>query len=101
MILHTLNKPPSHSDAYQRCFAVLDTEDALLLLEEGAYAAVVGTAVSATIADLASKGKVFLLAEDFIGRGLKTDRLLPAIQLIGYAEFVALVCQHDKQVAWF
>lgn len=101
MILHTLNKPPSSTDTCNRCLDALQSEDALLLIENGVYAAILNDALSEKLTALSSKGRLYVLADDFAGRGLSAERLVKGAQLIGHDEFVALVCQHDKCVAWF
>ena len=41
---------------------------------------------------------VYALQEDCQMRGIENKH--PKLQLLDYAGFVDLVCQHDKQVAW-
>ncbi|GHD29871.1 sulfurtransferase complex subunit TusB [Parahalioglobus pacificus] len=97
MILHTLSTMPS-SDAARRCVEVASTNDALILLGEGVYAAMAGDTENA----LATKAPctVFALLQDVKAAGIE-QRLSPGVEVIDFAGFVALTEQYSKQQAWF
>ena len=101
MILHTLNQPPSSAETCTRCLNAIAAADSLLLIENAVYGAVQNAAFSEKMAAISAQGKLFVLTSDFTGRGLKAENLLQGSQLIGYEEFVSLVCLHDKCIAWF
>lgn len=84
--LHLVNK----AAALQHCLSVAAAEDAVLLLEDGVYAAV---------AALAPPRPVYVLAVDVGARGL-ADRLGEQTRLASDADFVALVVAHQPVVTW-
>lgn len=84
--LHLVNK----AAALQHCLAVAGADDAVLLLEDGVYAAV---------AALAPPRPVHVLEPDVTARGL-TDRLGEQTTLASDADFVALVEAHYPVVTW-
>ena len=84
--LHLVNK----AIALPACLKVADDHDAVLLLEDGVYAAV---------ANLAPDRPLNALAPDVAARGL-TDRLAPQVQVVTDAQFVALVERHQPVVTW-
>lgn len=98
MTLHTINKTPAESSALKDCLASLSDGDALLLIENGAYAAMPGYAIH--FARLPGSIKCYVLLADAQARGLQQD-LNPDFQGIDYDDFVALSCQHKKVVSWF
>lgn len=84
--LHLVNKPA----ALQPCLTVAGADDAVLLLEDGVYAAV---------AALAPPRPVYVLEPDVTARGL-TDRLGEQTKLASDADFVALVAAHQPVITW-
>jgi tRNA 2-thiouridine synthesizing protein B len=84
--LHLVNK----ASALQACLRVADSEDAILLLEDGVYAAASGVAIERTL---------HALEVDVAARGLQA-RLTGDVQLISDATFVALVERHQPIVTW-
>jgi tRNA 2-thiouridine synthesizing protein B len=90
--LHTVNKTAAN-DALEACLRVASNGDSLLLIEDGVY-----QASQLVQHPLASTLQLYALEEDIAARGLS----LPAtITPIGYAQFVELVCQHQRSVSWF
>jgi len=98
MTLHTINKTPSESSALKDCLTSLSEGDALLLIENGAYAATPGYGMLFT--RLPGSVKCYVLLADAEARGLQHN-LSPDFQSIDYDDFVALSCQQDKVVSWF
>lgn len=99
MVLHTVNKSPLSHQALANCLKVMGNEDSLLLIEDGVYGALAGTASSDTLAHLASSGRLHVLSEDVNARGL-TDRLISNVSQVDYAGFVDLVASHESSMAW-
>jgi tRNA 2-thiouridine synthesizing protein B len=96
MALHTLAAAPT-SAAFNDCLRLVAPGDTLLLLGDGVYTALQGTAARAGLE--ASGADVYLLHEDASAAGV-LDRLggLPTIDMDG---FVALTEQFSQQLAWY
>ena len=92
--LHTITKPPSAA-ALQSCAKFLSEGDSILLLEDGVYYSTDARNWPALLLGT----KVYGLKEDFVARGLSkiVDR---QVELVDYARFVQLSCEHDKVVSW-
>ena len=96
-MLHTVNKSPFQNSALENCLRVASAGDVILLLEDGVYAAVAGTAKSVLIEQALKRHAVFAIAADLKARGL--DRLIDDIRVASYADFVDLVEQYPVH-AW-
>ena len=100
MALHTLNKSPQHRALLDACLNAINAGDALLLLQDGVYAALRTDQNTRLFADSVSGVTLFALQEDLLARGL-TGHLMPNFTTIDYAGFVELACLHSKTVSWF
>jgi len=90
--LHTIHNPAALAPALARC----GQEDALLLLEDGVYAALADHPHSARL-----KGwRVHVLREDLKARGLDENRLAVGLQPIAMSDFVALTVAFSPILAW-
>lgn len=98
MTLHLLNKSPQHFALYRNMLSALGSEDAILLIEDGAYGAL--DAHSSLFADLPASVSVHALKADVDARGLST-KLYDAIIQVDDRQFVALSCEYDKVVSWY
>lgn len=96
-MLHTVNKSPFQNSALENCLRVAGAGDVILLLEDGVYAAVAGTARSFLIEQALKRHAVFVIEADLKARGL--DKLIDNIRVASYADFVDLVEQHPVH-AW-
>lgn len=97
--LHTVNKSPHTSIALSSCLNLISPQSALVLIEDGVYAAV----ESAThIQQLNSPLgiKLYALKPDLEARGLIETQLLSDIEVIEYIDFVDLVAAYSSVVAW-
>ena len=96
MILHTLNASPA-SRAFSDCLRVLADDDALLLIGDGVYAAIAGTAAWSTLQDTGAA--VYVLDPDACARGIsEADETVNRIDMAG---FVALTERFPRQQAWY
>lgn len=84
--LHLIN----HQHAMTDCLAVAAADDAILLLEDGVYAAAVG---------LAPQRPLHALAADVHARGL-SGRIAAQVAVVSDAQFVELVTGHVPIVTW-
>ncbi len=93
--LHLINKSPSASDALAACLRVLAEDDAILLIEDGVYAALTGTGTCRTLTGIASA-----LTADVEARGVQ-ERLEPGIDSVDDSVFVELCTRCDRVMSWF
>ena len=84
--LHIVNK----ADALADCLPLLAHGDALLLIEDGVYAACTASSMPA---------RCHALADDLEARGL-TRRIDTAVEILTYDGFVDLVELHQPIVTW-
>lgn len=90
-MLHIINKSPFNSDAYMSCMRFAQTNDVILLIEDGVIAALQHAKMDQPV--------VYALEADLRARGL-LDRVLPNIQLINYNGFVDLTVRHYPIQNW-
>ncbi|HDK37952.1 MAG TPA: sulfurtransferase complex subunit TusB [Thiolapillus brandeum] len=98
--LHTVNKSPFEKNSLESCLRLSKAGSAILLYEDGVYAALKGTAVENMIASAVSDKKVYVLGPDYKARGLADDRIIDGVEVVDYAGFVDLVEANDKVQAW-
>ena len=84
--LHIVNK----ADALADCLPLVADGDALLLIEDGVYAACTAIGIRAPC---------HALADDLRARGLM-DRVESSIESVSYDGFVDLVERHQPIVTW-
>ena len=99
-VLHIVNKSPFERNALDACLRLARADSAILLIEDGIYAAQKGTAVSDRVAAALGKHRVYALTPDLQARGIGEDRLIDGIEAIDYDGFVELACQYDKSQSW-
>ena len=96
MILHTLNASPA-SAAFTDCLRLISPEDALLLLGDGVYSALAGTAPRASLD--ACGARVYLLREDACAAGV-LERT-GGVTVVDIDGFVELTERFSRQMAWY
>lgn len=97
MVLHTLAKAPGQR-AFRDCLALLQTDHALLLLGDGVYGALAGTAAAAELA--ATGTPVYVLQVDAQAAGV-SGRLMPGATLVDDNGFVELSERFVRHLAWY
>lgn len=95
MILHTVNKSPLQHGALGSCLQFIGNDDALVLLEDGVYAAITG--VDCGLERLSCK--VYAVAADVEARGLG-PRLYDGVTVISYEAFVDLCTGFNSVKNW-
>jgi tRNA 2-thiouridine synthesizing protein B len=98
--LHTVNKSPFEKTSLAACLSHTSAGSAVLLIEDGVYAAITQTSAEAQVKDALGNVKVYVLGPDLQARGLPEERLIPGISVVDYAGFVDLAAEHDKVQAW-
>ena len=98
--LHTVNKSPFEKNSLDTCLKLSKAGSAILLLEDGVYGAMAGTAVSGLVSSALADKKVYALGPDLKARGLDESRMIEGVEVVDYAGFVDLAESNDKVQAW-
>jgi tRNA 2-thiouridine synthesizing protein B len=98
--LHTVNKSPFDRNSFDSCLAHAEDGSAVLFIEDGVFAAVVGGDVAAKIAEASARLKVYVLGPDLAARGMAVDRVCAGVSVVDYGGFVDLAEAHDAVHSW-
>jgi tRNA 2-thiouridine synthesizing protein B len=98
--LHTVNKSPFEKSSVHSCLNHAQSGSAVLLYEDGVYAALRGAATEDQVKAAVKNVNVYVLGPDLKARGIPEDRVLEGIQVVDYGGFVDLSTEHDKVQAW-
>lgn len=96
-MLHIINKSPLDRPAFDS--ALKTGEGAILLIEDGVYAAAKGGASEAKIKGAQGKFKFYALTADLEARGM-ADRVVDGVTTVDYAGFVDLVAEYKTSQSW-
>jgi tRNA 2-thiouridine synthesizing protein B len=97
--LHTVNRPPG-AGVLESCLAHLTEGAALLLIEDGVYAALAGSAVAPRLTEAGGRHALYVLGPDLDRRGLARRALVPGMRVVDYQGFVALAANHPLVQSW-
>ena len=97
-MLNIVNKSPLDRGSLDSCLQSAGS-GAILLIEDGVYAATRGSAGEARLKAAAGKFKLFALGPDMEARGI-ADRAMDGVTLIDYAGFVDLVAEYNTCQSW-
>lgn len=100
MILHTVNKSPFEKNSLDSCMRLSVAGSSILLIEDGVYAAIRGTAVESDLSRCMTDRKIYALGPDLKARGIIADRLIDGIEVVDYDGFVRLAADNDKVQSW-
>ena len=100
MILHTVNKSPFERNTLESCMRLVNDGSGVLLLEDGVYGAVKGTAIADIISSRMTDIKFYVLGPDVQARGMSETPLIDGIEVVDYKGFVDLVAKYDATQAW-
>lgn len=98
-MLHIINKSPLQTSTLDSCLALAQPGSALLLIEDGIYAATAGSAAEARMRQACSTLKVYALQPDMDARGV-TARLIDGVTLVDYGGFVDLTVEYHTSHSW-
>ena len=98
-MLHTVNKSPFEHQALQTCLKFARQGSAVLLIEDGVYAAARDTAVSRQVQEALKTVSVYALKPDVEARGMQ-HRVMDGVRLVDYGGFVDLVAEHNAVQSW-
>jgi tRNA 2-thiouridine synthesizing protein B len=99
-VLHTVNKSPFERNSLDSCLKFAQAGAAVLLIEDGVYAALTGTSVEGRIKEALGAVKIYVLGPDLKARGFSDQRVISGISVVDYAGFVDLAAEHAKVQAW-
>jgi len=98
-MLHTVNKSPFEHKALETCLRFARQGSAVLLIEDGVYAAARDTAVSKQVQEALKSVSIYALKPDIEARGMQ-HRVMDGIRLVDYGGFVDLVAEHNAVQSW-
>lgn len=98
-MLHTVNKSPLDRNALDSCLAHAKKGSAILLIEDGVYAVMKGTASAKKLEQTMKTIPVYALQPDVEARGMK-DRVLDGVKLVDYSGFVDLAAEYPTVQSW-
>jgi tRNA 2-thiouridine synthesizing protein B len=98
-MLHTVNKSPFEQNTLESCLKFARKGSALLLIEDGVYAATRDTAVSKQVQEAMKSVSIYALLPDVEARGMQ-NRVMDGVRLVDYAGFVDLVVEHNAVQSW-
>ncbi|MEY4644500.1 MAG: hypothetical protein RLZZ596_1331 [Pseudomonadota bacterium] len=98
-MLHIVNKSPTQTRSLESCLRMILPQHALLLIEDGVYAALSGTPLENKLRAASINMKIFALKPDLDARGV-TNRTLDSVTLVDYGGFVDLVAEHGTPNSW-
>jgi tRNA 2-thiouridine synthesizing protein B len=97
-MLHIVNKSPTSGSALESALRLAGS-GALLLIEDGVYAATRGNPAEAKLREALGRMKVYVLGPDLEARGM-ADHLTEGVALVDYGGFVDLVVEHPTCQSW-
>lgn len=98
--LHTVNKSAFTNGALLSCLKHCKAGDAVLLIEDGVYGAIAGSALAGEVASGLSDVALYVLEGDVKARGIDASKILGEVKSVGYDGFVDLVAEHDRTQSW-
>jgi tRNA 2-thiouridine synthesizing protein B len=98
-MLHTVNKSPFEHRALESCLRYARQGSAVLLIEDGVYAAARDTAVAKQVQEALKSVSIYALKPDLEARGMQ-NRVIDGVRLVDYEGFVDLVVEHNAVQSW-
>ena len=98
-MLHIVNKSPTERSSLASCLAHALPGHAVLLIEDGVYAATKGSAAADRLKAAMPGVRVYVLAPDLEARALAKS-LVDGIVAVDYRGFVDLVAKHPRVQSW-
>lgn len=95
-MLHLVNKSPYERNSLDICVDYAKSDDTLLLIEDGVYAAMKGGKSANKLSGI----DVVVLGPDLAARGIGEDKLVDGVTVVDYAGFVDLTAAKDKVQSW-
>jgi tRNA 2-thiouridine synthesizing protein B len=99
-MLHTVNKSPFERNSLESCLRLAQKGNGVLLIEDGVYGAMQGTAKSDMVSNAMKNLSFYVLGPDLKARGMDESKLIDGIKVVDYAGFVDLVTEYDTTQSW-
>lgn len=99
-MLHTVNKSPFERTNLESCLRLATKGSAILLFEDGVYAAKQGTSVSETVAAATRDFSIYVLGPDLAARGIEEAQVIDGVSIVDYGGFVDLVEEKGTVQSW-
>ena len=99
-MLHLINKSPSERNSLDSCFRLAKSGGAILLIEDGVYAAIAKADHAEKISSRMDDFTFYVLGPDVAARGLNDIPLIEGINVVDYEGFVDLVVEQDVTQSW-
>jgi tRNA 2-thiouridine synthesizing protein B len=77
-----------------------ETGDALVFLENAVLKTLQQGALAVVLAQRLKTHRLYVLSNDLLARGIAADELVKGIEVIDYAELVALTVEHTVILSW-
>jgi tRNA 2-thiouridine synthesizing protein B len=98
-MLHIVNKSPHQTRSLESCLRMVLPGHAVLLIEDGVYAAIAGGPLEARLGEAGAQVRFYALKPDMDARGM-ASRALDGVTLVDYGGFVDLVAEHSTSNSW-
>jgi tRNA 2-thiouridine synthesizing protein B len=98
-MLHTVNKSPYTKNSLDTCLRLAKEGSAILLIEDGVYAALTGSEVTSKVEQAMKKHTIYALGPDLEARGVQ-DRVINGVKVVDYAGFVDLAAESSGIQNW-
>jgi tRNA 2-thiouridine synthesizing protein B len=99
-ILHIVNKSPFERNTLDSCLRLALDGSAILLIEDGVYAASRKSTTAPRVGEAMQKLPVYALQPDLQARGIAPDTVIDGIELVDYDGFVKLTTEYEKTQSW-
>ena len=99
-ILHIVNKSPFERNTLDSCLRLALNGSAILLIEDGVYAASRKSTTAARVGEAMQNLPVYALQPDRQARGIAPDTVIDGIELVDYDGFVKLTTEYEKTQSW-
>jgi len=96
-VLHIVNKSPTERNALDSCLETAQAGGAVLLIEDGVYAATRGSATEGRLRAAMAHFEIYVLTPDLEARGMLA---IEGVKFVDYGGFVDLVAKHDTCQSW-
>jgi len=99
-MLHLVNKSPTERNSLDSCLRLAQAGGAVLLLEDGVYAALANAAFADAVKARMGELTFYVLGPDVSARGLDDKPMIDGLNVVDYGGFVDLVVEHDVAQSW-
>lgn len=99
-MLHTVNKSPFERPNLDSCLRLARKGSAILLYEDGVYAALRNTAATDRLAAVVGDYALFVLGPDLAARGIEAEQVIDGVTIVDYGGFVDLAVEHGPVQSW-